>query len=227
MTTAAQNSKISKLLHYQPVLDPLERSSEILFGVIMVMTFTVSLRVARAGRVEVHEMLIGALGCNLAWGVIDAIMYIMSCVSERGHTLKILRRVHRAKGPEEANQIITDALPPVLASLIPPSAVDSIRQKLEKFPEAPPKPRLKAEDWRGAFGVFNLVFFSTLPLVLPFLLISRVGLAARISDGIALFILFLAGHSYGRYAGHSAKGWGIAMVLIGCVMVSLTIGLGG
>ncbi len=227
MTTAAQNSKISKLLHYHPVLDPLERSSEILFGVIMVMTFTVSLRVARAGRVQIHEMLIGALGCNLAWGVIDAIMYIMSCVSERGHTLSILRQVHRAKGPKEANEIITDALPPVLASVMPPSSIDAIRQRLESFPEAPPKPRLKAEDWRGAFGVFNLVFFSTLPLVLPFLVISRVGLAARISDGIALVILFLAGHSYGRYAGHSAKGWGIAMVLIGCVMVSLTIGLGG
>ena len=43
----------------------------------MVMTFTVSLRVARADHLQVREMLIGAIGCNLAWGIIDGIMYVM------------------------------------------------------------------------------------------------------------------------------------------------------
>lgn len=227
MTTAAQQSKVSKYLHYEPVLDPLERSSEILFGVIMVMTFTVSLRVARADRLQVHEMLIGALGCNLAWGLIDGIMYIMSCVSERGHNFRVVRRVQRAKSPKEADEVIADALPSALAAVMPESAVDAVRQRLLELPEPPSRPRLKAEDWRGAFGVFNLVFFSTFPLVLPFLLIPHVRVAARLSDAIALVILFFAGRAYGRYAGHSARGWGISMVAIGCVMVGLTIGLGG
>ena len=38
----------------------------------MVLTFTGSLSVAEAGRDDVRTMLIGALGCNLAWGIIDA-----------------------------------------------------------------------------------------------------------------------------------------------------------
>ena len=227
MTTAARQSKLSKYLHYEPILDPLERSSEILFGVIMVMTFTVSLRVARADRLAVHEMLIGALGCNLAWGVIDGIMYIMSCVSERGHNFRVVRRVHRAKEPKEADRIIADALPTSLAAVMPESAVDAVRKRLLELPEPPARPRLKREDWLGAVGVFNLVFFSTFPLVLPFLVIPHVRAAARLSDAIALVILFFAGRSYGRYAGHSARGWGISMVAIGCVMVGLTIGLGG
>jgi hypothetical protein len=33
----------------------------------MVLTFTGSLSVADAGRADVRAMLIGALGCNLAW----------------------------------------------------------------------------------------------------------------------------------------------------------------
>ena len=53
-------------------LDPIERVAEVVFGLIMVLTFTGSLSVATAGNAEVREMLIGALGCNLAWGVIDA-----------------------------------------------------------------------------------------------------------------------------------------------------------
>jgi VIT1/CCC1 family predicted Fe2+/Mn2+ transporter len=212
---------------FHPILDPLERFSEILFGVIMVLTFTVSLRVARADRVQIREMLIGALGCNLAWGLIDAIMYLMSKVSERGHSIEILKRVHRAPSPEHANAIIVEELPPVVASVLPPSALEALRLKLHELPELPPRPRLRSEDWRGAIAVFSLVFLSTLPVVLPFLVIPRISVAARVSDVIAISMLFLAGHAYGRYAGHRAWGWGLSMVVIGGLMVGLTIGLGG
>ena len=228
MATAASKAKADNKTNIaQPVLDPLERSSEILFGVIMVMTFTVSLRVARADRLRVREMLIGALGCNLAWGLIDGIMYLMSCVSERGHNLKVLRRIHRSKDAQEANQVIKDALPPVVVSVLPAPALDAMRENLQAMPDLPPRPRLTPDDWRGAVSIFFLVFLSTLPLVLPFLLTSRVRLAARISDLVGLVMLFFAGRSYGKYAGHSQRGWGLAMVLLGGVMVGLTVALGG
>jgi hypothetical protein len=57
---------------FRGFLDPMDRISEVLFGVIMVLTFTGALSIATADRLEVREMLVGALGCNLAWGVIDA-----------------------------------------------------------------------------------------------------------------------------------------------------------
>ena len=59
------------------LLDPVDRASEVLFGLIMVLTFTVTLNAAEAGRPDVRAMLIGALGCNFAWGVIDAVMFLM------------------------------------------------------------------------------------------------------------------------------------------------------
>ena len=69
------------------VLDPVDRVSEVLFGLIMVLTFTGSLSVAEAGRDDVRTMLIGALGCNLAWGIIDAVLYLMGCLAEKGRDL--------------------------------------------------------------------------------------------------------------------------------------------
>ena len=51
------------------VLDPIERVSEVIFGLLMAMTFIGSLSVATAGREEVRTMMITALGCNLAWGL--------------------------------------------------------------------------------------------------------------------------------------------------------------
>jgi VIT1/CCC1 family predicted Fe2+/Mn2+ transporter len=86
---------------------------------------------------------------------------------------------------------------------------------------------LTHDDWQGALGVFLLVFLSTFPIVLPFILVSDIKLALRTSDLIAMGMLFLAGHAYGRYAGHTPWGWGISMVAIGALMVGLTTALGG
>jgi len=209
------------------VLDPLDRFSEILFGVIMVLTFTVSLRVARADKTQVREMLIGALGCNLAWGLIDGIMYMMACVSARGHNFAVLRALHRTDEPERGNQIIADELPPVVVSALPAGALDGMRQNLRKLPDVPARPRLTKDDWRGAAGVFFLVFLSTFPVVIPFLLVPNIKLAGRVSDVVGMAMLFLSGYSYGRYAGHSPWGWGLSMVAIGGIMIGLCIALGG
>lgn len=62
----------------EDALDPISRISEILFGLIMVLTFTGSLSAVEVGREDVREMLIGATGCNLDWGIIDAIMFLMA-----------------------------------------------------------------------------------------------------------------------------------------------------
>ena len=60
------------------VLDPMERISETLFGLIMVLTFICSLGIATAGNIKIQTMLIGALGCNLAWGIVDGGLYLLA-----------------------------------------------------------------------------------------------------------------------------------------------------
>src|SRR5204862_345440 len=75
--------KISSERSSKRVLDPIDRVSEVLFGLIMVLTFTGALSVAEAGREDVRTMLIGALGCNLAWGIIDGVLYLMGCAFGR------------------------------------------------------------------------------------------------------------------------------------------------
>ena len=77
------------------ILDPVDRASEILFGLIMALTFTCSISVAQAGESEVRTMLMGALGCNLAWGVIDGVFYLMARLVERGEGLMTLRAVRQ------------------------------------------------------------------------------------------------------------------------------------
>ena len=73
-----------------------------LFGLIMVLTFTGSLSVAEADRDDVRTMLIGALGCNLAWGIIDGVLYLMGSLAEKGTRTADLPR--RAQGHRSASR---------------------------------------------------------------------------------------------------------------------------
>ena len=209
------------------VLDPTDRIAEVLFGLIMVLTFTGSLSVAQAGRDDVRAMLIGALGCNLAWGVIDAVLYLMACLGEQGHNLSVYRAVRDSSDLKTGRRLVADALPPVVASVLEPADLDRMRERIMGLPAPPARARLRAEDWRGAVAVFLLVFLSTLPVVVPFLLVADATRALRISNLIAVAMLCAAGVAYGRHAGQSPWLVGVSMVLLGAGLVAMTIALGG
>lgn len=209
------------------VLDPNERISEVLFGLIMVLTFTGSLSVAEAGREDVRTMLIGALGCNIAWGIIDGVLYLMGCLAEKGRNLMTYRAVRKARDPQKAQRLIAAALPPLVASVVQPAELEAIHQRLQKLPEPPDRARLDGSDWRGALGVFLLVFLSTFPVALPFIFMQSAMTALRVSNAIAIVMLFITGASYGRCVGRSPWVFGIAMVVLGTILVGLTMALGG
>jgi len=209
------------------ILDPTERVAEILFGLIMVLTITCSFSIGETGQGDVRNMLIGALGCNLAWGIIDAVMYWMACFSAHGQAMLALRALRTAATPDEAHHIIAGAMPPLLASVVSPAQFESMRQNLTQLPEPPERPQLTKQDWLGGVGVFLLVLFATLPVVLPFAFVSEARRALRISNAIAIVMLFLTGYVFGRYAGHRPWKMGVLMVIVGSAMVGITIALGG
>jgi len=208
-------------------LTPVERVSEILFGLILVLTFTGSLSVAEAGRDDVRAMLIGALGCNLAWGIIDALLYLMGCLAEKEQNRKAYLAVRSAGDAAEAQRAISDAVPPVLASILRPDEFAAIHERLKQLPDPPPRARLGQGDWRGAAGVFLLVVVCTFPVAIPFLVMHSAHPAMRVSNAIAVTMLFLAGIAFGRAAGWHPLLGGIVMVVIGLVLVGMTIALGG
>src|SRR5688572_3024931 len=211
----------------RPVLRTNERIAEVLFGLIMVLTFTGSLSVAEADRAEVRTMLIGALGCNLAWGIIDAILYLMGCLSEQGRGIRALRAARKATSPEEAHDVIAAALPPVVAGALGPAEYESLRGKLLQLPEPPSHPHLGKDDWMAALGVFLWVFGATFPVTIPFIFFHDVTLAMRISNALAIVLLFVTGVAFGGCAEYRPWRTGLARVAPGSTLVAITIALGG
>ncbi|MEO7319565.1 MAG: VIT1/CCC1 transporter family protein [Chthoniobacteraceae bacterium] len=209
------------------VLNPLERFSEIVFGLIMVLSFTCAFSVAEAGREDVRAMFIGAIGCNLAWGIIDAAFYLIGCLTEHGRLASILRSVQHCPEPVRAQQIIADAMPAAVADALHPADFERIHTHLKQLPPPAPHPGLTGENWRGALGVFLLVFVSTFPVVVPFIFLRDARLALHLSNAIAIALLFATGHMLAGYAGLRRTVTGLAMVAIGAALVALTIALGG
>ena len=207
-------------------LSPVDRVSGIIFGLIMALTFTGALSAATADRDEVRSMLIGALGCNTAWGLVDAVMYLRAVLAERGRNLTILKDVRSRSNPADARALILDALPPVIASTLEPSDVDTIQGRLKRLP-LPARAGLTAADFRGALGVFLLVFLATLPVALPFAFIDHTHRALRVSNGIALLMLFAGGFYLGRHGGRHPWRSGVVMLTLGAGLVLATIALGG
>jgi hypothetical protein len=209
------------------VLDPIYRVNEVLFGLIMVLTFTGSLSVAQAGRDDISKMLIGALGCNLAWGFIDGLFYLMGILADKGQNLRTYVAVRTTTDPQHAQRLIADKLPPVVASILEPAEFEAIRLRLKQLPEPPDRARLHKEDWLGAIGIFLLVFLSTFPVVIPFIFMQSTLPALRVSNAIAVTMMLITGYSYGRLTGYHPLRVAVAMVVLGALVVSATIKLGG
>jgi VIT1/CCC1 family predicted Fe2+/Mn2+ transporter len=148
-------------------------------------------------------------------------------VSDRGRAILTLRQLRKTVDAGEARQIIADALPPLLASVLPQGDLDTMRQRLDRLPIPQGKPKLATNEWLAAVGVFLLVFMSTLPVVVPFIFINEARIALRISNGIAIAMLFLSGYALGVHSGQHPWALGLSMVVVGILLTGVAILLGG
>src|SRR6478736_943498 len=95
----------------EPILSPVERVSEMLFGLYMALTFVGAVSVVEPEADQVRTMFVGAVGCNLAWGLVDAVMFLVRTLADRGQRIKLALAVQHAADPAEAVRIIRDTLP--------------------------------------------------------------------------------------------------------------------
>jgi hypothetical protein len=211
-------------------LDLSERLGEILFGLIMVLTFTLGAGlVIEEGADATREMLIAILGCNIAWGIIDGGMYILGVLFDRGRSARLLRSVQQARSDDDALTLIRDELDPRLAPIASQEALPGLyRDILGKLRRAGPLPTgLRKEDLYAAIAVFWLVFLSTIPAVVPFLIFDNRYVALRVSNGLLLAMLFFLGHRWGRATSQGPWKVGFYLLLAGIVLVGTAMALGG
>ena len=208
------------------LLNPLDRAAEILFGLIMALTFTCSINIGTRGPAEIAQLLIGAIGCNLAWGIVDAAMYLIGVLAKKSRSKTIFNAVQNPSQTEKARSYISEELPSVLVSAIGTEGLEKIRNKLAEMPSSIDV-RLNRHDIREAIAIFFLIFISTFPVVIPFVFIDDTQPALRVSNLVAIVMMFFCGWQVAKYVGYNKWKLSIAIVLIGVLLVAVTIALGG
>lgn len=221
------NDMITEKEVRKPVLDLIDRVSEMLFGLIMAMTFVGAVSVATNEREQVNTILVAALGCNLAWGLVDAVMYLVSTAAERGRSLTLVESIRASTDAPAGRKLIVESLPPLVARLISTAEVDAIHARIAVLPSVPGRVRLGRDDLLAALDIFIIVVTTTFPVVLPFMLIGDVATAKTVSRGIALVMLFFGGFALGRHVGYGRWKAGFTMAALGTVLVGAIIALGG
>lgn len=216
-----------RLPRREPILNTVDRVTELCFGLFMALTFVGAIKAVTAGEDAGRKLFLAALGCNLAWGLADAVMFLVRTLAERGQRLTLALTVKREQNRLAAVQALRDALPQALEPLVDDDELELIRARLAAAPTLPPRAHLARDDFLGALGIFLLVVASTFPVALPFLLVKDHVTALIVSRVLTLAMLFAAGFALGRHTGAGALKAGFAMTLLGVVLTMAIIALGG
>jgi hypothetical protein len=211
-------------------LDLTDRLGEVVFGLIMALSFTLGAGlVVKEGKEATARMLLGIIGCNIAWGLIDGGMYVMSCVFDRSRKARLLLSIQKAANREDALAVVGDALDDRLSALTSPAErgrlYGQILERLENV--APERTRLRKEDIYGAMVAFWLVLLTAVPAVLPFLVFGNPFAALRVSNFLLLITLFLIGYRCAGATNNNPWVFGSILLLVGLAMVGVAMALGG
>ena len=99
-------------------LDPANRFIEVVCGLIMVLTFTlVGSQLVSDDPSGARKLLIAAVGCNVAWGIIDGVMFVMNGLTERGRRARFVAAVRDATDEAAALSVIGRDLDPQLEGI--------------------------------------------------------------------------------------------------------------
>lgn len=211
-------------------LAPADSLSEILFGLIMTLTFTLGAGImVREDPDAARELLIATVGCNIAWGLIDALMYLAGQRFERGRRARLGDAIRAAASEEGATRLLAEEFDELLSGVTEASDRDSLYRRIARSVRegAGPSVGLIREDVYGAIASFFLVFFSSIPAALPFFFIDEAWSALRFSNAILIGLLFVVGYRWARHTNLPPTRMGFSLMVGGVALVAVAIALGG
>jgi hypothetical protein len=212
-------------------LDPGETLGEVLGGLIMALTFTLGARVFAADeQLEVQQLVVAIVGCNIAWGVIDATLFLLDSLFYRSRHARFFRALKNTRSETEALAALEEEFgledEPLAAH--PEDRARLYHSLLTLSARATPaRTGLRRQDFVAAAIVFALVSATAIPGVIPLLVLADSSLALHVSNWLLILLLFGVGYWWGRYT--DAPPWrvGLTAMLLGMFMVLVAVALGG
>lgn len=211
-------------------LAPEDRLCESVCGVIMVLSILLTAGYYVVGTPDpARALLIAAIGCNIAWGIIDGFFYVGYGLIDRSQKARLITNVQKAESKPAAKNFLRENLDNDFYEALDENeqqrALDLV---YDGFVDAEvPETKVNRDDLLALLGAFTINFLATVPATIPFLVIPDWKVALRVSNLICCILLFFLGY---RFAGYiHANPWKIGggLMLFGLGMVAIAIALGG
>lgn len=211
-------------------LAPEESLGEILFGLIMALTITLGVRLLSPQEtLQPQELAFALIGCNVAWGIIDAALYLLGVLFARNQRVLFVRKLQRVSSEAEALETVREEFALEREQLVDKAdlaafyraTLDVVRHsRIERA-------RLGGKDMAAAALIVVLVTLTAIPGALPFLVVEDGLLALRLANLLQIALLFAVGFRWARYSGAPPWRTGGAMVGLGVALVAVAVALGG
>lgn len=211
-------------------LEPADRLAESLCGLIMVLTFTlVAAPQMGQGPKGVRALAFATVGCNVAWGIIDGVLYVLCAMAQRARKARLGMAIRKAPGREAGIEIVREQMEPTLGGVAAQEDRDKLYGAIFQVVSDAELVRTKVrlEDLLGGLAILLVEIACTIPAVVPFLLIPDKMVALRVSNAVLLVLLYLVGHEWAATINASRVGAGLIMLLLGGALVSVAVALGG
>ena len=211
-------------------LDPSESLLEILFGLIMALTLTAGARLLpEQGETDAGGLALALVGCNLAWGIIDAVFYLLGTRFNRNRRVQLVRSLRATTDEEEALDAIREEFglegEPSMLEEDRTAFYRSMLQMLQHAGIA--RARFLRDDFVAAFLIVLLVTATAVPGALPLLLLDDAHKALRVANILQIGLLFLMGYGWAHYSGANPWRTGVLIALLGVGLVLVSVALGG
>jgi len=218
--------RVSFLMQY---LDPTERLDELLFALIMALSITLGVCLASDEDTSALQVMWAVIGCNLAWGLIDGCMHIVTQMFDRSSKARLVQALRSSRDESDEVAIVGGVLDSQLSAL---TSADERRALYLNITgrlhgSAVQRTHMVAADVYGGLAIVRLMVLATIPAIAPFLWLTDRLVAGRVSNGLVLLTLFGVGYGLGRSIQANPWTLGLSTAVFGLAMVIIVVLLGG
>ena len=209
-------------------LRPDDRFAELICGLVMLLTFTAAGDLFGATG---NELMIGATGCALAWGVIDGVTLILNSMFHRGWRANLVSEL-RGASADAGIQRLRKEFDEQLTPVVPTDARNELYASImSNLPErVDDQPIFTTQMLYAGLGLVAIEGVCSLLVIIPILALESDATAIIVSNTLLVSALFIIGYRRAALAGWKKRrsfAVGLATMSVGLVLVVVAILMGG
>lgn len=200
---------------------------EVLYGFIMALIYVTAARISILRYTDTLNLVILIIGMNFTWGLIDAVVFYMVDIFNQR---KFVRIMSACDLPHDRKvEMMLDEFSGTPLDILDPEderriCEDILSKTVESESERLSDRRAMRDS---AIACFLITILTTVPIVVPLLLIGDIGTALTVASCLSSICLFFIGFRMERYLGVNRWIAGLFLTAVGWMITIAATFTGG